>query len=41
LVQRHFANRVAVERGALREVAVGEGVRYTLRGFSFPLAERV
>jgi hypothetical protein len=42
LVRRHFAHRVAVERGALREKTVGEGMRQTLRSISFPsLAERV
>jgi hypothetical protein len=42
LVQRHFADRVAVERGALREKAAGEGIRQTLRSISFPpFAERV
>jgi hypothetical protein len=42
LIRGHFAHGVAVERGALREIAVGEGVLQTLRGISFPpLAERV
>jgi hypothetical protein len=35
-VQRHFAHGVAVERRALREMAVGEDVRQTLRSPSLP-----
>jgi hypothetical protein len=42
LVWGQFAHGVAVERGALREKAVGEGIRQTLLSISFPpFAERV